>query len=512
MEPMVRFSTRLLTLVLVLSLALAISASGATKTWSPNGNGTKNWSTDRNWSPQGVPGAGDAVAIDATAGATCNIDVNTASLGSFTMSGGSLIFASGISLNLNGNFSLTGGSFSSAGGTVNFLGANSTYANSIAAAFNNVTVNVGAGNSLTLSNNLVVGGTLTLTSGVVVTGSNEIDVNTGTAGALAITGGSVNGAVRRHFPANASGTYVFTDANTSIAPSSNQEGYILVQSFPNTFIPFGDQTKAIKRYYIITPAVALTGTLSMAYVDPGELNGLNENLFSAWSSDGSIWVDQGGFVNPSSDYVEVGPVSTWSYWTIAEAGGPLPIQLASSAANVIRNNDVEVAWKTVSETNNYGFEIYRKRGETGDWMNVGFVKGHATTLAPESYSFTDRSLSFGNYYYQIKQIDLDGKSETFPTMQVTVGVAPEKLVLAQNYPNPFNPSTMIEFVVPMSGRATMKVYNVLGQKVATLFDGNAEAGRINTTQFNASNLPSGVYFYTLRTAGQTETRLMLLAK
>jgi hypothetical protein len=191
---------------------------------------------------------------------------------------------------------------------------------------------------------------------------------------------------------------------------------------------------------------------------------------------------------------------------------PLPIQMVSFAANVVRNNDVEVAWKTVSETNNYGFEIYRKRGDAGDWAKIGFVQGHGTTLAPQSYSYIDAGLSFGKYHYQIKQIDLDGKSEIFSPMEVIVGALAEKLTLAQNYPNPFNPSTVIEFVVPMSGHATMRVYNVLGQEVATLFDGNAEAGRINSTRFDASNLPSGLYFYTLKSAGTSETKRMLLTK
>jgi hypothetical protein len=191
---------------------------------------------------------------------------------------------------------------------------------------------------------------------------------------------------------------------------------------------------------------------------------------------------------------------------------PLPIQLASSAANVVRGNDVEVGWKTVSETNNYGFEVDRKRGETGEWTKVGFVQGHGTTLAPQSYSYIDRSLSFGEYFYRIKQIDLDGKSETFPEMAVTVGAGAEKFVLAQNYPNPFNPSTVIEFVVPVSGHTTLRVYNVLGQEVATLFSGNAEAGKVNAARFDATNLPSGLYFYTLRNAAKTETKRMLLVK
>jgi C1A family cysteine protease len=191
---------------------------------------------------------------------------------------------------------------------------------------------------------------------------------------------------------------------------------------------------------------------------------------------------------------------------------PLPIQLASSSATVVRNSDVEIAWKTVSETNNYGFEVCRRRGETGGWTKIGFVQGHGTTLAPQSYSYADPGLSFGKYYYRIKQVDLDGKSETFPEVSVMVGVGPSKFILAQNYPNPFNPSTAIEFVVPQNGYASVKVYNLLGQEVATAFTGNVEAGKINTALLNASNLPSGIYFYTLRNGGNFETKRMVLMK
>jgi hypothetical protein len=175
---------------------------------------------------------------------------------------------------------------------------------------------------------------------------------------------------------------------------------------------------------------------------------------------------------------------------------PLPIQLASFTASLVRDNDVEVLWKTVSETNNYGFEVYRKRGQTGEWKKIAFVEGHGTTLAAQSYTYVDRSLGFGKYFYQIKQVDLDGKSKAFPEVDVTVGVTPDRLILAQNYPNPFNPSTTIEFAVPQSGFATMKVYNTLGQEVATLFRGEVAAG-IHSVEWSPTNLASGVYVYRL---------------
>lgn len=83
--------------------------------------------------------------------------------------------------------------------------------------------------------------------------------------------------------------------------------------------------------------------------------------------------------------------------------------------------------------------------------------------------------------------------------------------LCQNYPNPFNPSTSIVFELPQQSRMTLKVYNVVGQEVAVLYDGLAAAGR-HEVFFNAIGLASGVYFYCLTTEGNAQTRKMILQK
>jgi opacity protein-like surface antigen len=84
-------------------------------------------------------------------------------------------------------------------------------------------------------------------------------------------------------------------------------------------------------------------------------------------------------------------------------------------------------------------------------------------------------------------------------------------LLGQNKPNPFNPSTVIPFMVPEAGRVTLKVYNVAGEVVATLIDKNMTAGEY-TTNFNPTNLSSGVYFYRLTGNGFTEMKKMVLLK
>jgi hypothetical protein len=88
---------------------------------------------------------------------------------------------------------------------------------------------------------------------------------------------------------------------------------------------------------------------------------------------------------------------------------------------------------------------------------------------------------------------------------------PSLFRLYQNYPNPFNPSTLIAFDMPKDGYASLKIFNALGQEVATLIDGNIKAG-VYQKIFNASALPSGIYFYKFQTDGYSDVRKMSLIK
>ncbi len=88
---------------------------------------------------------------------------------------------------------------------------------------------------------------------------------------------------------------------------------------------------------------------------------------------------------------------------------------------------------------------------------------------------------------------------------------PVEFELSQNYPNPFNPSTQISYTVPQKSQVTLKVFNLLGMEVATLFSGVQEAGK-HEVAFNASNFASGVYFYRLQAGSVSITRKMVFVK
>ncbi len=88
---------------------------------------------------------------------------------------------------------------------------------------------------------------------------------------------------------------------------------------------------------------------------------------------------------------------------------------------------------------------------------------------------------------------------------------PENFNLSQNYPNPFNPSTKIQFSIPQSESVVLKIYNTLGEEVAELVNQNLSAGNYDYN-FNASVLPSGVYFYSIQTGSFSEIKKMMLIK
>ena len=200
--------------------------------------------------------------------------------------------------------------------------------------------------------------------------------------------------------------------------------------------------------------------------------------------------------------------------TLIEAiNSVLPVQLVSFTAS-LQGTTALLNWATATETNNAGFQIERSIDGSSVWVNVVFVNGAGTSSSPKAYSYEDKNLAPGKYVYRIKQIDNDGKTTIYNSNalpKVDAGVS-NTLQLGGNYPNPFNPSTNLQFSVPQDGYASLKVYNVLGQEVATLFSGMAKAGHYIPATFNASRLASGMYFARLQYGGKNLIQKMLMTK
>ena len=96
-------------------------------------------------------------------------------------------------------------------------------------------------------------------------------------------------------------------------------------------------------------------------------------------------------------------------------------------------------------------------------------------------------------------------------LNISENLQPESFKLFQNYPNPFNPGTTISYTLPNSGNVTFKIYNILGDEVATLINEVKPAGNYEV-EFNANGLASGIYFYQLKAGEFVQTKKMILMK
>ena len=202
--------------------------------------------------------------------------------------------------------------------------------------------------------------------------------------------------------------------------------------------------------------------------------------------------------------------SAYSYWdnlTVTKNINPLPVELSLFTYKLV-DGKVKLVWNTATELNNKGFYVEKNTGNS--WITLGFVDGKGNSNISNSYEFTDNSQNFGKVTYRLKQVDFDGKFTYSNTIEVNVGL-PKELTLMQNYPNPFNPATTISYAIPTAGNVSVKVYNSLGQEVATLFEGYQEAG-MKQLNFNANNLNSGIYYCVVNFGNSTKVTKMLLMK
>lgn len=144
---------------------------------------------------------------------------------------------------------------------------------------------------------------------------------------------------------------------------------------------------------------------------------------------------------------------------------------------------------------------------TGSWLGNGIIEG---TLRFDSYQTTYEAgnTNIGELFFDDLRV----------VNKVVVGIdddfdsgVPSSYRLEQNYPNPFNPSTQIKFAIPEAGRVKLEIFNLLGQKIAELVDEDLGAG-YHTVDFNADNLSSGVYIYTINTNSFTSSKKMILLR
>jgi hypothetical protein len=176
-------------------------------------------------------------------------------------------------------------------------------------------------------------------------------------------------------------------------------------------------------------------------------------------------------------------------------------------------SSVELRWQTASETNNIGFRIQHEAAQ--GWQELGRVDSKAdggTTTEGQSYRFAvERELEPGIHRFRLEQVDLDGTTSLSDVVSVEVQMD-EALTLSPPAPNPTSGPATVSFAVKEATDAEVVVYNVLGQRVKTLYEGTPRAGQSKRLTIDAGSLPSGVYMVQLRADGQTKTRRLTVVQ
>jgi len=185
----------------------------------------------------------------------------------------------------------------------------------------------------------------------------------------------------------------------------------------------------------------------------------------------------------------------------------LPVELISFTATPT-DHRITLNWATASERNSDRFDVLR---------DGALVASAPATNNPTGshYTWTDELVDNGTTYaYHLVAVDVGGARRVLATASATPTFAEATVTeyaLYQNYPNPFNAVTTFAFDLKETAVVSLKLYNMTGQEVATVAQGEMSAGR-HEVSFDASNLPTGMYLYRLDAPGFTMSKKMLLIK
>ncbi len=225
------------------------------------------------------------------------------------------------------------------------------------------------------------------------------------------------------------------------------------------------------------------------------------------------------YKNPTRASVEnIKPVTGIPVFNNPDSTIPMPVELDYFNADITGRN-IRLNWETSVEINNYGFKIEREisgsstAGLLNNWKEIGFVKGNGDSNSKKNYSFIDYDPAGGIFYkYRLKQIDNQGNC-TY-SKAVVINITPSGFTLSRNYPNPFNPATSIDYSLPYESKVIIKLYNIIGEEVATLVNTIQSAGKYSV-RFNAGlykNIASGTYIYRMEAGKFVSARKLILMK
>ena len=199
---------------------------------------------------------------------------------------------------------------------------------------------------------------------------------------------------------------------------------------------------------------------------------------------------------------------------------PLSVEL-NSFTSTAGDGKVTLKWTTESEIENLGFNIYRSTKSNVKFLiiNDELIQGAGSSSSRHEYEYVDKGLTNEiKYWYKLEDVDYSGNTKLHEPVSATPmkKAAPKEFRLYPNYPNPFNPFTTISYDLPDDGLVELTVYNMRGEKITTLMQGNQEAGsyRLNWdgTSQSGEMVSSGIYFLRIASGSYSKTSKMVFIR
>jgi len=265
------------------------------------------------------------------------------------------------------------------------------------------------------------------------------------------------------------GTAIFTSASQTSVAGANA-----LALSPAVSVPAGDFFLIIKQ----------TGTTSFAYAFETENPIRSGSFYLTVPGGNTTWTD-------------FAPTENFKFIADVRFGSLLPVKLTTFTGN-ISGEDAILQWNTSTEVNNIGFDI--QKSENGyHFTTIGFVAGAGTSTNVNKYSFTDRSITAGNIFYRLRQIDKDGKFEYSNVIRLKKS---EQVAFAAKVINPARDKVLLQVTSPTAEKITLNLFTVSGQ---LLFTRSTEITAGSTTLSIGNSLSKGAYFVSVVSKGVVTT-------
>jgi len=227
--------------------------------------------------------------------------------------------------------------------------------------------------------------------------------------------------------------------------------------------------------------------------------------------------------SPAYDQRGVARVGDYEIGAFESTEFSLPVEISSFSA-YCRGKKIFITWETQSETNNLGFILERKNRKTNEWHIISSYKnnlslrGRGNTSSEKKYQCIDVDVKKNEtYVYRLSDVDLKGDINIIDRIEIIFTLYEGSSTELMNpFPNPFNPLTKIDFILSCDMNINIYVYDTLGRKVSTLFQGPQEAGNHNVywngRDKNNIIVTSGTYFIVLLAEDTKITKKVLLIR